>query len=88
MPKGSTSQKDWRPPCTQKQDPEAYKRIGEIVETIILNGDIPNKRTIREIDPEIWDRFKETSVRNTVATWKKKVQAALKAEGIIPPVRG
>jgi hypothetical protein len=82
MPAGTSSQKDWRPPCTKAQDPEAYKRVGEIVETIILNGQIPSKKTFREIDPELYDRFKESSIRNTINTWKRKIVATHKVEGI------
>jgi hypothetical protein len=77
-----SSQKDWRPPCTKTSDPDAYRRVGEIVETIILNGEIPGKRTFREVDPELWDRFKESSIKNTLLTWKKKIYATHREEGI------
>jgi hypothetical protein len=72
MPSGTSSQKDWRPPCTKAQDPEGYKRVGEIVETIILNGQTPSKKAFREIDPELFDSYKETSVKNTIQSWKKE----------------
>eukprot|EP00557_Chaetoceros_sp_GSL56_P008218 CAMPEP_0176499222 /NCGR_PEP_ID=MMETSP0200_2-20121128/12802_1 /TAXON_ID=947934 /ORGANISM="Chaetoceros sp., Strain GSL56" /LENGTH=73 /DNA_ID=CAMNT_0017897607 /DNA_START=132 /DNA_END=350 /DNA_ORIENTATION=+ len=60
-----------------------HRRVGEIVETIILNGEVPGKRTFREIDPELWDRFKESSIKNTLLTWKKKIYAAHREQGII-----
>jgi hypothetical protein len=82
MPRAGASQKDWRPPCTKTSDPEAYQRVGEIVETIILNGEVPGKRTFRQIDPELFDRFKEKSIRNTITTWKRKILATHREEGI------
>jgi len=83
MPRAARlSEKDWRPPCTKLQDPEAYKRVGEIVETLIVNGKNPCKQTFREIDPELWDRFKESSIKNTLSTWKKKILAVHKEEGL------
>jgi hypothetical protein len=48
-----------------------------------LNGEVPGtKRTFHEIDPELWDRFKESSIKNTLLTWKKKIYAAHREEGI------
>jgi hypothetical protein len=77
---GTSSQKDWRPPCTKAQDPEGYKRVGEIVETIILNGQNPSKKTFREIDPELFDSYKETSIKNTIASLKRKILARHREE--------
>jgi hypothetical protein len=86
MPKTKSGEKDWRPPCTKLSDPDAYKRVGEIVETLILDGKPPNKKNFREVDPELFDRFKESSIVNTIGTWKRKILETHKKEGLETPV--
>lgn len=77
----STADQDNRPPCTAVAEPEKYNQVGEIVLKLLLAKQNVNKTNFRKLSPDLWDYFKETSIQNTIKTWKTKHEKAASEEG-------
>ena len=77
----STADQDNRPPCTAAAEPEKYNQVGEIVLKLLLDKQNVNKTNFRKLAPDLWDYFKETSIQNTIITWKKKHEKGASEEG-------
>ena len=77
----STADQDNRPPCTAAAEPEKYNQVGEIVLKLLLDKKPVNKTNFRQLAPDLWDYFKESSILNTIKTWKAKHKKGASEEG-------